>query len=100
MNLNVDLDIMLCVLSQSLTEYLAISPSAPTPSNAASSKPPGTIITTTDTVTVRLERRAYSPSLRDADLPADTIVSWWATAPYATKSPDPLAANLLRGNPR
>jgi len=37
---------------------------------------PGQIITTADTITVRLNRRAYSPVLRQADLP-DTPVPWW-----------------------
>jgi hypothetical protein len=36
----------------------------------------GTILTREDTVTVRLDRRAYSPILRTADLP-DTTVPWW-----------------------
>jgi hypothetical protein len=39
---------------------------------------PGRIITTPDTVTVRLERRAFSPVLRKADLPATTPVPWWS----------------------
>jgi hypothetical protein len=34
------------------------------------------IITAGDTVTVRLECRAYSPVLRQASLPAATI-PWW-----------------------
>jgi len=38
---------------------------------------PGQIITSGDTITVRLERRAYSPVLRKADLPAATTVPWW-----------------------
>lgn len=60
-----------------------------------------TITTANDTVTVtvHLDRRAYSPVLRTADLPDDTTVPWWATAPCATKSAD-LAPNQLRGNPR
>ena len=37
---------------------------------------PGQIITTSDTITIRLERRAYSPVLRKASLPADTRVPW------------------------
>ena len=37
----------------------------------------GQITTTRDTVTVRLERRAYSPVLRKASLPPDTPVPWW-----------------------
>jgi hypothetical protein len=38
---------------------------------------PGTVTTTADTITVRLDRRAYSPVLRQADLPHDTQVPWW-----------------------
>ncbi len=38
---------------------------------------PGQIINTGDTITVKLNRRAYSPVLRSADLPADTTVPWW-----------------------
>jgi hypothetical protein len=38
---------------------------------------PGTIIITHDTVTVRLDRRAYSPVLRAAGLPNDTVIPWW-----------------------
>ena len=34
------------------------------------------IITTADTITIRLNRRAYSPVLRQADLPG-TAVPWW-----------------------
>ena len=37
---------------------------------------PGTIITTDDTITVHLDRRAYSPVLRKADLPTDTPIPW------------------------
>jgi hypothetical protein len=38
---------------------------------------PGQIITSADTITVRLERRAFSPVLRKAGLPAATPVPWW-----------------------
>jgi hypothetical protein len=38
---------------------------------------PGTIINHGDTITVRLERRAYAPVLRQADLPGATTVPWW-----------------------
>ena len=55
----------------------ATPPSPPTSCNAASSKPPAQIITTADTITVRLDRRAYTPVLRQADLPNDTTVPWW-----------------------
>ncbi len=36
----------------------------------------GTISISGDTVTVRIDRRAYSPVLRQASLPADTTVPW------------------------
>ena len=38
---------------------------------------PGTITTSGDTITVRLDRRAYTPVLRQAHLPDDTRVPWW-----------------------
>jgi hypothetical protein len=38
---------------------------------------PGRITTSNDTITVRLDRRAYAPVLRQADLPDHTTVSWW-----------------------
>jgi transposase len=81
-NLNVDLDIMLCVLAQALTAALR----ARLPGHATVTpdvlqrrflETPGQIITTTDTITVRLDRRAYSPVLRQADLPNDTPIPWW-----------------------
>jgi len=81
-NLNVDLDIMLAVLSQALLAalrnrlpgYHAVTPDT---IRRRFLETPGQIITTSDAVTVRLERRAYSPVLRKASLPADTRVPWW-----------------------
>ena len=49
----------------------------PTPSSAASLETPGHIITSSDNITVRFERRAFSPVLRKAGLAADTRVPWW-----------------------
>ena len=37
----------------------------------------GTITVTGDQITVRVDRRAYSPVLRQASLPPDTTVPWW-----------------------
>ena len=34
------------------------------------------ILKTDETITVQLDRRAYSPVLRSADIP-DTTVPWW-----------------------
>src|SRR6266702_1341710 len=81
-NLNVDLDIMLAVLSQALLAalrnrlpgYHAVTPDT---IQRRFLETPGQIITTSDAVTIRLERRAYSPVLRKASLPADTRVPWW-----------------------
>jgi transposase len=81
-NLNVDLDIMLCVLAQTLTAalrnrhpgYHSVTPDV---LQRRFLETPGQIITSPDTITVRLDRRAYSPVLRQADLPQDTPVPWW-----------------------
>jgi len=80
-NLNVDLDIMLCVLAQALIAalrarlpgYASVTPDV---IQRRFLETPGQLITTADTITVRLDRRAYSPVLRQADLP-DTPVPWW-----------------------
>jgi hypothetical protein len=82
-NLNVDLDIMLCVLAQALLAAfrarLGAGYAAATPDTLQRRflDTPGTIITSADAITVRIDRRAYSPVLRQASLPADTTVPWW-----------------------
>jgi transposase len=81
-NLNVDLDITLCVLAQALvaalrnrlTGYQSVTPDV---IQRRFLETPGTITTTNNTITVRLDRRAYSPVLRTADLPDNTTVPWW-----------------------
>jgi transposase-like protein len=82
-NLNVDLDVVLCVLAQALTAAFRLR----LPGNYAAATPdtlqrrfldtPGEITNTGDTITVKIKRRAYSPVLRHADLPTDTTVPWW-----------------------
>ena len=80
-NLNVDLDIMLTVLAQALIAalrarlpgYATITPDT---IQRRFLETPGTIITTDDTITVHLERRAYTPILRKAELPTDTRIPW------------------------
>ena len=82
-NLNVDLDIVLCVLAQALLAAfrarLGRGYTAATPDTLQRRflDTPGTIHSDTDTITVVLNRRAYSPVLRQSDLPADTTVPWW-----------------------
>jgi hypothetical protein len=81
-NLNVDLDIMLAVLAQALLAalrarlpgYATVTPDV---IQRRFLETPGQIITDATTITVRLERRAYSPVLRKASLPPDTPVPWW-----------------------
>jgi len=82
-NLNVDLDIMLAVLAQALLAafrtrlgagYTAATPDTLQRRFLNSS---GTITVNDDQVTVRIDRRAYSPVLRQAALPADTTIPWW-----------------------
>jgi hypothetical protein len=82
-NLNVDLDVVLRVLAQALTAAFRLR----LPGNYAHATPdtlqrrfldtPGEIITTSDAITVKINRRAYSPVLRHATLPAGTTVPWW-----------------------
>ena len=81
-NLNVDLDVMLAVLACALTAALR----ARLPGYAAATpdtiqrrflETSGQITTAGKIITVRLERRAFSPVLRKAQLPADTPVPWW-----------------------
>jgi transposase len=81
-NLNVDLDIMLCVLAQALTAALrqrlpGYATATPDTLQRRFLDTPGEIINDGDSITVRLKRRAYSPVLRQADLPTDTTVPWW-----------------------
>ena len=81
-NLNVDLDIMLCVLAQALTAalrtrlpgYATVTPDV---LQRRFIDTPGKITTTSDTITVHLDRRAYTPVLRQANLPNNTTVPWW-----------------------
>jgi transposase-like protein len=82
-NLNVDLDIMLCVLAQALLAafrarlgngYAAATPDTIQRRFLDSS---GTITSAGDQVTVRIDRRAYSPVLRQASLPSDITIPWW-----------------------
>jgi hypothetical protein len=82
-NLNVDLDVVLCVLAQALTAALRLR----LPGNYAHATPdtlqrrfldaPGEIIRHGNGITVKINRSAYSPVLREATLPADTAVPWW-----------------------
>jgi transposase-like protein len=82
-NLNVDLDIMLCVLAQALLAAFrtrlgpGYATTTPDTLQRRFLDSPGTINVTNDQVTVRIDRRAYSPVLRQATLPPDTTIPWW-----------------------
>ena len=81
-NLNVDLDIALAVLAQAIIAALrnrlpGYAAATPDTIQRRFLETPGQIITSHDAVTVRLERRAFSPVLRTAALPAATPVPWW-----------------------
>ena len=81
-NLNVDLDVMLVRPGPGPHRRLprpaapATPPPPPTPSSAASSTPPESSPATRHHHRP-LNRRAYSPVLRQAGLRADTPVPWW-----------------------
>jgi hypothetical protein len=85
-NLNADLDIVLCVLAQAL--LAALRQRLPGYANVTPDTlqrrfldTPGEIINHGDAITIRLNRRAYSPVLRQADLPTEVTVPWWDNRP-------------------
>jgi hypothetical protein len=83
LNVNVDLDIVLCVLAQALIAAFrtrlgpGYATTTPDTLQRRFLDTPGTILNDTDTTTVVLNRRTYSPVLRQSDLPTDTTVPWW-----------------------
>jgi transposase len=82
-NLNIDLDVVLCVLAQALTAAFrarlgsGYTNATPDVLQRRFLQTPGEIINQANATTVRIDRRAYSPVLRHADLPADTTIPWW-----------------------
>ncbi len=82
-NLNVDLDVVLCVLAQALLAAFrtrlgpGYATATPDTLQRRFLDTAGTITTDGDTITVTLSRRAYSPVLRQSDLRADTTIPWW-----------------------
>jgi len=81
-NLNVDFDVMLAVLAQAITAAIrhrlpGYAAATPDTIQRRFLETPGQIITDAAGVTVRLDRRAFSPVLRKAQLPANTRVPWW-----------------------
>jgi len=82
-NLNVDLDVVLCVLAQALLAAFrnrlgpGYATATPDTLQRRFLDTAGTITTDDDTITVTLNRRTYSPVLRQSDLRADTTIPWW-----------------------
>jgi len=82
-NLNVDLDVVLCVLAQAVTAafrtrlgggYTTVTPDV---LQRRFLQTAGEITHNDHTTTVRIDRRAYSPVLRHAELPTNIVVPWW-----------------------
>ena len=79
--LNIDLDVVLSVLAGAICSALrqrlpGYHTATPDTLQRRFLQTGGVIHKTDDTITVRLDRRAYSPILRGADLP-DTTIPWW-----------------------
>jgi hypothetical protein len=79
--LNIDLDVALSVLASAICAALrrrlpGYHTATPDTLQRRFLQTGGVILKTHDTITVRLDRRAYSPVLRSADLP-DTTIPWW-----------------------
>jgi len=81
-NLNVDLNIVLCVLTQALLTTFRTHPgpgyTAATPNTIQQRflNTPATILTDHNTITAILNRRAYPPIPRQSNIPTDTTVPW------------------------
>ncbi len=79
--LNVDLDVVISVLAHTLCQALrrrlpGYATATPDTLQRRFLSTAGTITTTSTNVVVRLDRRTYSPVLRQAHLPT-TTVPWW-----------------------
>ena len=79
--LNVDLDVVLCVLAHTVCAALrrrlpGYATTTPDILQRRFLQTGGIILNHGDEITVRLDRRAYSPVLRQADLPTITV-PWW-----------------------
>ena len=79
--LNIDLDVVLSVLASAICAALrqrlpGYHTATPDTLQRRFLQTSGEILKTDDTITARLDRRAYSPVLRSADLP-NTTVPWW-----------------------
>jgi hypothetical protein len=91
-NLNADLDVVLCVLAQALLAAFrtrlgpGYATATPDTLQRRFLDTAGTITTDGDTITVTLSRRAYSPVLRQSDLRAGTTIPGGKTGASASSS--------------
>jgi hypothetical protein len=81
-NLNIDLDVTLTVLATAVCSALrqrlpGYAGAAPDTIQRRFLETSGQIVNHGNHILVRLNRRTYSPVLRQADLPAATAVPWW-----------------------
>jgi hypothetical protein len=81
-NLNIDLDVTLAVLAGALCAALrkrlpGYATATPDTLQRRFIETSGKIINNDDHITVRLDRRTYSPVLRQSDIPSTTTVPWW-----------------------
>ena len=81
-NLNIDLDVVLLVLAGALCAALrkrlpGYATATPDTVQRRFIETSGKIINGGGHITVRLDRRTYSPVLRQSDIPATTTVPWW-----------------------
>ena len=82
--LNVDLDVVLSVLADTICAALrrrlpGYHTATPDTLQRRFLSTGGTIINPSDQITVRLNRRTYSPVLRQASLPETITVPWWGS---------------------
>jgi len=85
-NLNVDLDLALCVWAHATVAHLAnrlpgYQGKTPDTIQRRFLQTPGTITTTPNHITINLDRRAYTPTLRQAHLPQNTPIPWLNNTP-------------------
>jgi hypothetical protein len=80
--LNVELDVVLSVLAGAVCAALrrrlpGYHTATPDTLQRRFLQTSGVLLYDKDTITVRLDRRAYSPVLRAGDIPEETTVPWW-----------------------
>ena len=81
-NLNIDLDVVLSVLAGALCAALrkrlpGYATATPDTLQRRFIETNGKIINDGDHITIRLNRRTYSPVLRQSNIPTATAVPWW-----------------------